>query len=372
MMASPQAAACSRNPINGSDAASVPESRNTGVANAFINAPDPDRNRALCAMTSFSYHCSHEQFSPRELLELVQAAEAAGFDAAFSSDHLQPWSSAQGHSGFMWAWLGAALQATRRITFGAITVPGGWRYHPVVLAQAVATLAEMNPRRIPWIALGSGEAINERVVGAGWPDKEERNARLLEAAHIMRALLAGETVTHRGRLIAIDAKLWSLPQRVPKLIGAAISEATAAWVGGWADGLLTVGTDVATLRGIVDAFRRGGGDGKPIYLKADLSWAATEEEALRQAHEQWRFAVLGGDAYAELPTPADFETVARLVRPEDMRLAVHVSTDLERHVRRLQECIALGFEAIDLHNVGRNQGEFIKVFGSRVLPRLRR
>lgn len=109
--------------------------------------------------TAFSYHISHEQFAPSELLRLVQHAEAVGFDAAFSSDHLQLWAAAQGHSGFAWSWLGAALQATGRLTFGAITVPGGWRYQPVVLAQAVATLAEMFPDRVPWIALGSGEAV---------------------------------------------------------------------------------------------------------------------------------------------------------------------------------------------------------------------
>jgi probable non-F420 flavinoid oxidoreductase len=322
-------------------------------------------------MTVYSYHISHEQFSPGELLRLVRNAEAAGFDAAFSSDHLQPWGPAQGHSGFTWSWAGAAMAATERLRFGLITVPGGWRYHPVVLAQAVATLGEMFPGRLPWIALGSGEAINEAVTGGPWPEKAERNARLREGAEIMRALLAGETVTQRGRLTAIGARIWSLPQTPTRLVGAATSEATAEWLGGWADGLLTAGTEPAKLKRVVEAFRRGGGEGKPVHLKLDLSWANAEEEALRQAHEGWRYNVLGGDLNWELRTPAQFEAATRFVRPEDLRETVHVSADLGRHAALLAECAAIGFESMDLHQVGGDQRAFIEAFGDRVLPQLR-
>ena len=322
-------------------------------------------------MTTFSYHISHEQFAPSELLQLVQHAETAGFDAAFSSDHLQPWSADQGHSGFVWSWLGAALQATQRLTFGVITVPGGWRYHPVVLAHAVATLGEMFPNRIPWIAVGSGEAINERVTGSAWPDKSERNERLREGAEIMRALLNGESVTRRGRVEAINAKIWSRPQRPARLIGAATSEATAEWLGGWADGLLTSGRNADGIKAVIDAFRRGGGEGKPIHLKVDLSYARTDAEALENAHSQWRFNALGGDINWELSSPAQFEKATRFIRPEDMRGSVLVSHEPERIVEQLHELIALGVESIDLHNVGRNQNEFIDVFGRDVLPKLR-
>jgi probable non-F420 flavinoid oxidoreductase len=322
-------------------------------------------------MTLFSYHISHEQFSPSELLRLVREAEGAGFDAAFSSDHLQPWGPSQGHSGFTWSWIGAALAATEFLRFGLITVPGGWRYHPVVLAQAVATLGEMFPGRLPWIALGSGEAINEAVTGKRWPEKAERNARLREGAEIMRALLAGETVTHRGRLKATEARIWSLPRTPTRLVGAAVSEATAEWLGGWADGLLTVGTDPAKLRRVVEAFRRGGGEGKPVHLKLDLSWAETEADALRQAHDGWRYNVLGGDLNWELRTPAQFEAATRFIRPEDLRETVHVSADLGRHAALLAECAELGFESMDLHQVGGDQRAFIAAFGERVLPQLR-
>lgn len=320
---------------------------------------------------SYSYHVSHEQFAPSELLRLVCEAEDAGFDAAFSSDHLQPWSAAQGHSGFTWSWLGAALQATRRLSFGAITVPCGWRYHPVLLAQAIATLAEMYPQRLPWIALGSGEAINERAMGTAWPDRAERHARLQEGARIMRALLNGETVTHRGYINVWNAKVWSRPAVPPQLVGAAVSASTAEWLGSWADGLLTTATSLAALEEIVRAFRRGGGEGKPMYLKLDLSWAASEEEALRQAHEQWRSNVLGGDVNWELHSPAQFDRAARFVRPEDMLQHVFVSSDPGRHIEFIRQCARLGFASIDLHDVGTNQHEFIATFGREVLPRLR-
>jgi coenzyme F420-dependent glucose-6-phosphate dehydrogenase len=321
-------------------------------------------------VATFSYHASHEQFAPGDLLQWVQAAEAAGFAGGFSSDHLQPWGAVQGQSGFAWSWLGAALQATRKLTFSWITVPGGWRYQPVVLAQAIATLSQMYAGRVPWVALGSGQAINERAVGQGWPAKSERNARLLEGAQVIRRLLAGETVSHRGGVTALDAKIWSLPQEVPRLVAAAISEETAEWLGSWADGMLTAGHDPDKLAKVVAAFRRGGGRGKPIHLKLGLSWAREAAAALRQAHEQWRFNVLGGDVSWELARPADFEHATRFVRPEDMHEHLFISHDPDAHVARLRALADVGFETIVLHNVGRNQVEFIQTFGERVLPRM--
>jgi coenzyme F420-dependent glucose-6-phosphate dehydrogenase len=320
--------------------------------------------------TISSYHVSHEQFSPRELLELVQQAEEAGFDAAFSSDHFHPWSPVQGHSGFLWSWLGAALQRTRRLSFSGITVPGGWRYHPTLVAQAIATLGEMFPGRLPWMALGSGEAINEHVVGAGWPEKADRDARLEESAGVIRRLLHGERVTSQGRLSVIDAKVWSRPVRATQLVGAAMSEATAHGVARWAEGLLTTSRSLEDLRRFVTAYRNAGGSGD-LHLKVDLSWAPSEEEALRNAHEQWRFLQPGREAAENLRTPEDFENASRNVTPEQMREVVLISADPDAHVEWLRERAALGFRTLDLHNVGRNQREFIEVFARRVLPALR-
>jgi coenzyme F420-dependent glucose-6-phosphate dehydrogenase len=321
-------------------------------------------------MLRISYHVSHEQFSPRELLELVQHAEAAGFDSAFSSDHIQPWLPAQGESGFLWAWLGAALQSTSRLTFGAITIPGGWRYHPAVVAQAIATLGQMFPGRLPWIALGSGEALNECVVGADWPDKAERDIRLQEAAEDIRRLLRGERVTHGGRIPIQNARLWSRPADAPSLMGAALSEATAEAAGRWADGLLTVAPSIEQLRRIAAAFQRSGA-GKPMHAKVDLSWASTDAAALRQAYDQWRFACIPKESLSSLRTPEEFEAQARKIAPEQLRDAVCVSADLALHADWLRERAALGFRTLDLHNVGRNQHEFIEAFGRHVLPALR-
>src|SRR5688500_5966945 len=250
-------------------------------------------------MATIGYHASHEQYSPRTLLGLAQEAERAGFGAVMSSDHLMPWTEEQGQSGHAWSWLGAALQATS-CRAGLITVPG-YRYHPAVVAQAAATLAEMFPRRF-WIAVGSGERLNEHVTGEAWPLKAERNARLRECVDVMRALWAGETVTHHGRVTVENARVWSRPARPPLLVGAAVTAPTAEWAAGWADALITVSRPPDELRTVVDAWRRGGGEGKPMFLKVQLSYAATDEAARAGAHEQWRNNVFPNDTLTTLRT----------------------------------------------------------------------
>ncbi|MBL6080393.1 TIGR03885 family FMN-dependent LLM class oxidoreductase [Belnapia sp. T18] len=315
------------------------------------------------------FHASHEQFPPSELLALARAAEQAGFDCAMSSDHFKPWGMAQGHSGFAWSWLGAAM-ATTRLPFGVISAPG-YRYHPAILAQGAATLAEMFPGRF-WFALGSGQRLNEDITGLAWQEKSERNARLRECAEVIRSLLAGEEVTHHGRVTVVDAKLYSRPTQPPALLGAAVTEATAEAVGAWADGLLTVSASPDQLRKMIQAFRRGGGTGKRLVVQVTLNWARTEEEALTGAHEQWRTNVLGGDVNWELRKPQDFDTATRFVGPEDMRESVWISSDLDWHAARIAELAELGFDEIQLHQVGRNQRAFIDAFGERVLPALRR
>jgi coenzyme F420-dependent glucose-6-phosphate dehydrogenase len=311
------------------------------------------------------YHASHEQFSPSALLALVKRAEAAGFQSAMSSDHFHPWSERQGHSGFAWAWLGSAMEATR-LPFGIISAPG-WRYHPAVIAQGAATLCQMYPERL-WLALGSGEAINEHFTGQGWPAKAERNARLKECVEIIRSLFAGETVSHRGLVNAVECKLYTLPERPPLLIGAAVSPETAYWVGDWADGLITVNADRDELAKVVKAFWRGGGEGKPMFLQVALSWAPSEAEALSEAHHQWRSNVLGGEVNWILRTPAEFDHATRFVQPEHMRSSVLISENLTQHAEWLATYVEMGFSEIQLHNVGRNQEAFLEAFGKAVLP----
>ena len=319
-------------------------------------------------MTRIGFHASHEQVSPSGLLRAVASAEGAGFDAAMCSDHLAPWGERQGHSGHAWSWLGAALQATR-LSLGVVTAPGQ-RYHPAVIAQAIATLAEMFPGRF-WAALGSGEALNEHVTGDRWPVKADRNARLLECVEVIRALLRGEEVTHEG-LVRVDrARVWSLPETPPALIGAAVSKETAGRVGTWADGLITVARPLDELRPVVDAFREAGGEDKPVLLQAHIAWAEDEATALTIAHEQWRTNVFGGGLTWDLELPSQFDDAARYVRPEDVCGPVMVSADPSRHVEWLQELQDLRPDAIYLHHVGGEQERFIDVFGERVLPEVK-
>ena len=320
-------------------------------------------------VTIVGWHASHEQIAPSELLVAARAAEDVGFDAGMSSDHFAPWSSRQGHSGFAWSWLGAALTATN-LPFGAVNAPGQ-RYHPAIIAQAVASLLEMYPGRL-WVALGTGEASNEHITGDRWPDKAMRTARLSECVEVMRALFAGEEVTHHG-LVEVDrARLWTLPPTPPVLIGAAVSSPTARWVGGWADGLITVNQDRPVLRALLEEFRAGGGDGKPAYLQAHVSWAPTEEEAVAIAFEQWRSNVFSPPVCWDLELPEHFDEAARFVRPDDVRRAVLVSADPSWHRDRLAELVGLGFDGVWIHHVGQQQQPFLDVFGEHVVPDLRR
>jgi probable non-F420 flavinoid oxidoreductase len=312
-------------------------------------------------------HCSHEQIPPSRLLEDAKHAEAAGFGAIMSSDHFSPWSERQGESGFAWSWLGAAMGATG-LPFGVVNAPGQ-RYHPAIVAQAAATLCEMFPGRL-WIALGSGEASNEHITGDPWPDKATRNARLRECVDVMRALFAGETVTLDGHVCVDRAKLYTLPPEPPRLIGPAVSVETARRAGEWADGLATVNQPRDKLEEMIDAFRSNGGEGKRLVLQVHLSWAPSEDEALRIAHDQWRTNVFPPPACWDLELPEDFDRLARDVTPEQMRDTVLVSADLARHAAWLEELAALGFDEINLHHVGQDLGPFIDAFGEHVLPRL--
>ncbi len=319
-------------------------------------------------MANIGYHASHEQFRPSELLQYVQLAEQAGFTLALSSDHFHPWSEQQGQSGFAWSWLGAAMQATPNLSYRVVNAPGE-RYHPAIIAQAAATLAEMFPNRF-WLTVGSGQALNEHITGGKWLVKGDRNARLKECVDIMRALWSGETVTHHGLVSVEDAKLYTRPAVLPLIIGAAITPKTAEWLGSWADGLITVSQPIDKLKPVVDAFRRGGGIGKPMILKVQLSYDRTEEKARQGAYDQWRNNIFESVVLAELKTVEQFDSVGQFVQPEELDASVHISSNLEQHIEWLQQYIQLGFDEIILHNVNREQQQFIKVFGEKVLPTL--
>ena len=320
-------------------------------------------------MTRYGYHCSHEQFEPRDLLERVLEAEQAGFSCVSASDHFHPWSERQGQAGFVWSWLGAAMERTR-LPFRTVSAPG-YRYHPAILAQAGATLCTMYPDRL-WMALGTGQRLNEAITGVAWPQKEERKALLGECVDIMRALWAGETVTHLGRVIVQDAKLYTRPARPPLVLGAATTPETARWLGGWADGMITLaGGRPEQLRRITEAFRDGGGGSKPVLAQVKLAWGTDERQLRDDSFRQWGTNLVQGQVVWEIPTPRQFEEMAERLGPEDLDSSVRVSTDLHQHAAWLSEYAEQGIDELILHNVASNQAAFVEAFGTHVLPQLR-
>jgi G6PDH family F420-dependent oxidoreductase len=259
------------------------------------------------------------------------------------------------------------MQATT-VPFGVVNAPGQ-RYHPVIIAQAIATLLDLFPDRLV-VSLGSGEASNEHVTGGRWPDKPTRNARLLECVEVIRQLLRGDEVSVDG-LVRVDrARLWTLPASVPPLYGAALSVETAAWCGGWADGLLTVAGPPDHLRAVIQAYREGGGAGRPVAVQLKVAYGATDEAALAAAHEQWRTNVFAPTLMADLELVAQFEEAARHVRPEVVAEHVLVSSDAGRHSAAIHDLFECGVDAVHVHDVTRAQEPFIDLYGERVLPDL--
>lgn len=318
-------------------------------------------------MAVIGYHASHEQHSPKELLEAVRLAEQAGFEAAMCSDHLAPWTRQQGESAFAWSWLGAAM-ATTEMTFGVVNAPGQ-RYHPVIVAQAIATLAEMFPHRF-WAALGSGEALNEHVTGDEWPVKPDRQERLRECYDVIRRLLDGEQVSLRSNLTHVhNARLWSRPaERVP-LLGAAASAESAQWVAGWAEGLITVASTPAATHRILERYRAENSRGS-ARLQVHVSLGESGAEATREAEEQWAHSTVSNELMWELEDPEDFEAIARL-SDGALEDAVVISDSAIDMADRVAE-LAIGFDHVYLHHVGRDQKTFLQRCETELLPELRR
>jgi probable non-F420 flavinoid oxidoreductase len=312
------------------------------------------------------YHCSHEQHPPSALLRHAARAAEAGFTAAMCSDHFHPWSERQGQSGFAWSWLGAAM-ARSSMSFGTVCAPVQ-RYHPAVIAQAAATLSEMFPDRF-WLAIGTGEALNEAITGEGWPDKATRTARLREAVSVMRALWAGETVTVREQVVTESARLYTRPERPPLLVAAALTPETARWAGGWADGLITAAGPRDRMRAVLDAFHEAAGEAKPVFLQRTVSFGPTQQAAEDAALDQWRHCAVDTAALADLPSPAAFDRACAGATRDEVLQIVRASSDIEQHLAWLHEDASLGYERIYVHNVARAFEEaFLDACGSRLVP----
>ncbi len=328
------------------------------------------------APAKIGYAAMLEQFGPVEVVDYSVAAEAAGFDGVMAADHFQPWVPQQGQAPFVWNVMTAIAERTRGDVGPGVVCPS-FRVHPAIVAQASATLAAMYPDR-HWLGLGSGEALNEHIVGGYWPETPERIARMFEAIEIIRKLFSGKDVKHDGRYYKLETtRLWTMPERTPPIYVATAGPVTARRTGALCDGLITVGAPEEKIEGIFAKFEEGAREaGKdpgtlPRILQLHLAWAETDEDALRDAMVEWPN---GGMKFPkqDIRSPHDFAQMAKLVRPEDFEGRLLISADPEVHRKQIQRFLDLGFDQVYLHNVGRNQERWIEVFGREVLPKLTR
>ncbi|QIK83197.1 TIGR03557 family F420-dependent LLM class oxidoreductase [Sanguibacter sp. HDW7] len=329
---------------------------------------------------TIGYAAMLEQFHPTEVVALSAYAEEHGFSGVMAADHFQPWVPQQGHSAFVWNVLAALGERTKGDIGPGVTAPT-FRWHPAMVAQASATLAAMYPGR-HWLGLGSGEALNEHITGQYWPEAPERINRMFEAIEIIKKLfsasLAGKDTKHSGQFFKLEStRLWTMPEVAPEILVATAGPVTAKRAGRHADGLITVGAPLEKISMLFgkfdDGVRESGRDPEslPKVLQIHLSWAPTDEEAMANAMVEWPN---GGMKFpkADIRSPFEFEQIARLVRPEDFEGRMVISADPDVHRANIQKYVDLGFDRIYLHNVGRNQREWIDVFSRDVLPKLTR
>ncbi len=327
-------------------------------------------------MGTLGYAAMFEQFHPTDLLRWSRQAEDVGFGSVMASDHFHPWTPSQGQAGFVWAWMGALGAQTSRLRFGPGVTAPGYRYHPAILAQASATLAAMFPDRF-WLGIGAGEALNEHIVGKYWPEAPTRLDLLAESVEVIRKLFTGKTVKFKGEHVTLEsARLFTLPQTPPPIYIATSGPIMSERTGRIADGVITVGAadeKIATLMGRFEKGAREAGKDPatmPRLMQLHVSWAASREAAVEQAVREWPN---GGMNFpkGDIRNPDDFAAMAKLVRPEHFEGRVFMSPDLDEHAAHIQHYIDLGFNEVYVHNVGRNQEEFIAAYGRAVAPQLR-
>jgi coenzyme F420-dependent glucose-6-phosphate dehydrogenase len=326
------------------------------------------------------YAAMLEQFHPTEAVALTALAEEHGFSGCMAADHFQPWVPQQGQASFVWNVLTAVGERTTGDMGPGVTCPS-FRFHPAMVAQAAATLEAMYPGR-SWLGVGAGEALNEHVIGGYWPEAGERSARMFEAIEIIKKLfdasIAGKDVKHKGTYFQMEsARLWTMPEVAPPVLVATAGPINARKTGKLADGIITVGAPLEKIGGLFAKFEEGAReagkdpDTMPKVLQLHLSWAPTDEEALTNAMVEWPN---GGMRFpkADIRSPLEFEQMAKLVRAEDFEGRMVISSDPDEHRAYIQRFVDLGFDRVYLHNVGRNQAEWIEVFGREVLPKLHR
>ena len=328
------------------------------------------------AQATIGYAAALEQFAPGEIVALCEEAERHGFSGTMAADHLQPWVPQQGQASHVWSVLSAVGQRTTGDLGPGVTCPT-FRQHPVIVAQAAATLESLYPGR-SWLGLGSGEALNEHVLGGYWPEAPERIAMMFEAVEVIQKLFTGKDVKHSGTYFKQHTmRLWTLTDPPPPIFIATAGPITAKRAGSRCDGIITPGATTEKVASVLAKFDEGARsadkdpDTMPKLLQLHLSWAPTDERALENALDQWPN---GGMKFAkqDVRSPYDFAAMAALVRPEDFAGRMVISADPDQHRAEIQRFLDVGFTHIYLHNVGRNQSEWLEVFGRDVLPKLAR
>ncbi len=317
-------------------------------------------------MPALGYALSSEEHPPSALVENARRAEEVGFTFALISDHFHPWVDAQGHSPFVWSVIGGIAQATETLRLGTGVTCPTMRTHPAIIAQAAATSAAMMPGRF-FLGVGTGENLNEHILGDHWPAPDERLEMLEEAIEVIRLLWEGGYQTHRGQHYTVEkARLYTLPDEPPPIAVAAAAPLAAELAGRVGDAFV----GVAPEQEIVDAFREAGGGDKPRYGQLTVCWAASEAEAKQTAYEIWPIAAIKGDLMQELPLPQHFEQAAQMVSPDDVAEMVVCGPDPERYLEKVREYEEAGFDHVYLHQVGSDQEGFFRFFEGQLAPKL--
>jgi len=312
------------------------------------------------------YKLSSEEFGPRELVRLARRAEACGFEFALISDHYHPWIDRQGQSPFVWSALGALAEATERLVIGTGVTCPTIRIHPAIVAQAAATTAAMLPGRF-FLGVGSGENLNEHILGDRWPPVDVRQEMLEEAVELMRQLWQGGYQDFHGLHYTVEsARLYTRPDSPPPVVVAAAGPKAAALAGRIGDGLVTTEPDAE----LVQAFRRAGGEGKPCHVEMTVCWAEREADARRTALEVWPLAALSGPLSTELAIPAHFEQAAKMVDEKRIAEAVVCGPDPARHVEAIQKHVEAGYDHVCVHQIGPDQEGFFRFYEREVMPAL--
>ena len=314
------------------------------------------------------YSLSSEETSPKDLVRYAKRAEEAGFNFALVSDHYHPWIKRQGHSPFVWGVLGGISQVTERLSLGTGVTCPILRLHPAIIAQAAATAAMMLPGRF-FLGLGTGENLNEHILGTHWPPSQVRQEMLKEAVKILRLLWRGGNQSFWGKYYTVEnAQLFSLPERPPPVMIAAAGPASAALAGSIGDGLIST----VPKENLVKKFRASdNGAEKPCYGQMTVCWAERKEAAQQTAREWWPVAAIPGKLMSELATPAEFEAAAKLISEEAIASNVVCGPDPEEYMAEINSFSEAGFDHIYVHQVGSDQEGFFRFYERELAPKLR-